>query len=220
MWKTWNKKSKKKYHELSFTKKCIILANIQNEPDIILLNTFNFIPLVKLYTASQKQETFNYTTINGGLFLHKDKNNLEKNFYLRIYDSKSNSLQFNLEINQDTRKNDIKVEISFYYFNLGRLGFLFGSTEEGEQFKTILETGEPGQETRDNTDKYNLFPIKDTNELFLDLIDSLFDELLGNIEYDKEDNLFNLFIDKNILKNYLRKCFIIMIWINYIHLAL
>ena len=81
MQKTSNKKSKKKNHELSFTKKCIILSNIQNEPDKILLNTFNFILLVKLYMASQKQEAFNYTTIKGGLFLFKDKNTLEKNFY-------------------------------------------------------------------------------------------------------------------------------------------
>ena len=42
----------------------------------------------------------------------------------------------------------------------------------------------------------NLFQIKDTDELFLDLIDNLFDELLCNMDYDKEDNLFNLFVDK------------------------
>ena len=36
--------------------------------------------------ASQKQEAFNYKTIKGGLFLYKDKNTLENN----------------LEINQDT----------------------------------------------------------------------------------------------------------------------
>ena len=65
-----------------------------------------------------------------------------------------------------------------------------------------MDIREPGQETWDNTDKYNLFPIKDTDELFLNLIDSLFDELLGNIKYDKEDNLFNLFIDKKYPKNY------------------
>ena len=52
------------------------LPNNQNDPDKILLNTFNFILLVKLYTASQKQETFNYTTIKGGLFLFKDKNTI------------------------------------------------------------------------------------------------------------------------------------------------
>ena len=74
-----------------------------------------------------------------------------------------------------------------------------------------MDTGEPGQETRDNTEKYNLFPIKDTNDLFLDLIDSLFDELLGNMEYDKEDNLFKLFIDKKYPKKLFKKWFIIMI---------
>ena len=239
-----NQKFKKKNHELSFTQKCIILANIQNEPDKILLNTFNFIPLVKLYTASQKQETFNYTTIKGGLFLFTDKNTLEKNFYLRIYDSKNYSLRFNLEINQDTRKNYIKVEPNFYCFNLkiGCIGFLFSSAEEAEQFKALLDAGEQDQETRDNTEKYNLFPLKDTDDLFLDLIDSLVDELkkkfeiitlgdkikedyhqivdylifsgflessqlLGNMEYDKEDNLFNLFIDKKYPKKLFKKMF-------------
>ena len=239
-----NQTSKKKKHELSFTKKCIILANIQNEPDKILLNTFNFIPLVKLYTASQKQETFNYTTIKGGLFLLKDKNSLEKNFYLRIYDSKNYSLRFNLEINQDTRKNYIKVEPNFYCFNLkvGCIGFLFSSTEEAEQFKKLFDAGVPDQDTQDNTEKYNLFPLKDTDNLFLDLIDSLVDELkqkyeiitlgdklvedyhqiveylifsgflessqlLGNMEYDKEDNLFNLFIDKKYPQKLFKKMF-------------
>ena len=90
----------------------------------------------------------------------------------------------------------VEVEPSFYCFNLGCLGFLFGSAEEDDQFKIFLDTRGPGQETRDNTEKYNLFPIKDTDDLFLDLIDSLFNELLGNMEYDKEDNLFNLFVGK------------------------
>ena len=66
MQKTSNQKSKKKKHELSFTKKCIIISNIQNVPDKIFFNTFKFIP------------AFNYTTIKGGLFLFKDKNTLEK----------------------------------------------------------------------------------------------------------------------------------------------
>jgi hypothetical protein len=239
-----NQKSKKKNHQLSFTKKCILLANIQNETDKILLNTFNFIPLVKLYTGGQKQETFNYTTIKGGLFLLQDKNFLEKNFYLRIYDSKNYSLRFNLEINQDTRKNYIKVEPNFYCFNLkiGCIGFLFASAEEAEQFKKLFDAGEPDQDTKDNTEKFNLFPLKDTDDLFLDLIDSLVDELkkkfgiitlgeqlvedyheiaeylifsgfleasqlLGNMEFDKEDNLFNLFIDKKYPNKLFKKMF-------------
>ena len=50
------KNSLKGAKNLSFTKKYIRLANIQNEPDKILLNTFNFIPLVKLYTAQVKNK--------------------------------------------------------------------------------------------------------------------------------------------------------------------
>ena len=59
-----------------------------------------------------------------------------------------------------------------------------------------MDAGESDQETRDNTEKYNLFPLKDTDDLFLGLIDSLFEELLGKKEYYKEDNLFNPCIDK------------------------
>ena len=105
-----------------------------------------------------------------------------------------------------------------------------------------MDAGESDQETRDNTEKYNLFPLKDTDDLFLDLIDSLVDELkkkfeiitlgdkikedyhqivdylifsgflessqlLGNMEYDKEDNLFNLFIDKKYPKKLFKKMF-------------
>ena len=157
--------------------------------------------------ASQKQEAFNYITIKGGLFLFKDKNTLEKNFFLRIYNSKNYSLRINLEINQNPSKNKIKVKPNIYCFIFGCLGFLFGSIEEDEQFKTILDIREPGQETQDNTEKYNLFQIKDTDDLFLDLIDNLFDELLGNMEYDKEDNLFNLFVDKKYPKKSFKKMF-------------
>ena len=53
----------------------------------------------------------------------------------------------------------------------------------------------------------NLFQIKDTDELFLDLIDNLFDELLCNMDYDKEDNLFNLFVDKKYPKKSFKKMF-------------
>ena len=70
-----------------------------------------------------------------------------------------------------------------------------------------MDSGEPGQKTWDNTEKYNLFSIKDNHDLFLDLIDSLFGELLGNMEYDKEDNLFNLFIDKKYTKKLFKKIF-------------
>jgi hypothetical protein len=63
-----------------------------------------------------------------------------------------------------------------------------------------LDAGESDQETRDNTEKYNFFPLKDTDDLFLDLIDSLVDELLGNKECYKEDNLFNPCIDKKYPK--------------------
>ena len=65
--------SKKKKNELSFTSKCIIFANILNETDKNLINSFYFTPIVKLYTSNTKQETFNYSKVKGSIFLFQDK---------------------------------------------------------------------------------------------------------------------------------------------------
>ena len=233
-------KPKKNSNELSFTKKCIILSNIQNETNKIIFNSFDFIPVVKLYSSTQKQETFNYTRIKGALFLLQDKET--NNYHIRIYDSKNYSLKFNLEINKETRKNYIKVESNFYCFNLkyGYIGFLFASSEEASMFKKILDIGEIDQIIKDQYEQYNLFPLKDSDNMFLDVIDALVEELrakynnitgeiieykyqqidnlifsgflelsqlLGNAEFDHEDNLYNIFIDKKFPRNLFKKIF-------------
>ena len=233
-------KPKKKNKELSFTKKCIILSNIQNDTNKIIFNSFNFIPIVKLYSSTQKQETFNYTKIKGALFLLQDK--ITSNYHIRIYDSKNYSLKFNFEINKETRKNYIKVESNFYCFNLkiGCIGFLFASSEEATKFKEILDIGEIDQNIKDQYEQYNLFPLKDSDNIFLDVIDTLVEELrneyknisgeiieykyqqidnlifsgflelsqlLENTDFDYEDNLYNIFIDKKFPKKLFKKIF-------------
>ena len=210
-----NQNSKKKKNELSFTKKCILMANIQYETDKIFINTFSFMPVVKLYTSTLKQELFNYSKIKGPLLLFQDKKT--KNYYIRIYDINDYSIRFNLEINNETKKNYIKVESNFYCFSLkmGCLGFLFSS---------------------------NIFPLTDSDNLYLDVIDNLIDQfgkkyqiitlgeqyvqtihevvdylifsgflessqLLGNMEFDYEDNLFNVYIDKKFDRKLFKKLF-------------
>lgn len=235
-----NEKSKKKNNTLSFTKKCIILANLQYEPDKIIFNSFNFIPVVKLYTATQKQETFNYSKIKGGLILLQDKNS--GNFHIRIYDSKIYNPKFNIEINKETKKNYMKVESNFYCFNLkiGCIGFLFNSPEEATTFKQLLDSEEVDQSTKDQYDQLSLFPLKDSDNMFLDVIDSMVEELRNkyvnitgeeinykyqqvdnlifsgflelsqlfeNMEFDYDDNLYNVFIDKKFPRNLFKKIF-------------
>ena len=237
-----NQNSKKKKNELSFTKKCILMANIQYETDKIFINTFSFMPVVKLYTSTLKQELFNYSKIKGPLLLFQDKKT--KNYYIRIYDINDYSIRFNLEINNETKKNYIKVESNFYCFSLkmGCLGFLFSSNEDAEMFKKILDVGGVDQNTLDLYEKYNIFPLTDSDNLYLDVIDNLIDQfgkkyqiitlgeqyvqtinevveylifsgflessqLLGNMEFDYEDNLFNVYIDKKFDRKLFKKLF-------------
>ena len=239
-----SQKSNKKHHELSFTQKCIILANVQTEKDKNILTPFSFIPVVKLYTATPKQETFIYTKVKGGLFLLEDKNQENKKYYIRIYDSKDYSLRFNLEIDEQTKKNYVKIESNFYCFNLkmGCLGFLFSSSEEAEKFKNLFDAKTINQSTKIEYDQYNSFPLKDSDNAYLDVIDNMIEklgkkyqditfgeefiqeitqiseylifsgflelsQLLNNMEYDTQDQVFNLFIDKKFNQKLFNKIF-------------
>lgn len=198
--------------ELSFTQKCIMVSNILYEKDKLLLNSFDFIPLVKLYTSNMRKERFNYTKIKGGLVIFQDKEKEEKNYHIRIYDSKDYSIQFNLEINKETKKNYIKLEPDFYCFNLkmGCIGFLFGSEQEAEKFKSLLING-PDSKALDEFNQINYFNLKDSDNIFLDVIDLLMADMEKKYEiitYDKMDKslheinqylIFSGFLDQSKL---------------------
>ena len=224
-----NLKSNQKKKELSFTKKCILTSCALYETDKEILNSLFFIPLVKLYTSNLRQETFSYTGIKGGIFILQDKET--KHLHIRIYDSEDYYPKFNLEINPETKKNYMKLEPTFYCFNLriGCIGFLFSSEKEAVEFKTLLDNdGEP--HSIDAYKQIQLFNLKDTDNLYLDVIDKLMadleaiynyitydkyikynypivdylifsgfndmSKLLNNIEFDYEDYIFNIFVDK------------------------
>ena len=238
-------KSKHKKNELSFTQKCILTANALYDTDKDILNSILFIPLVKLYTSTMRQEIFSYTGIKGGLFILRDTDKEAKNIHLRIYDSKDYSIKFNLTINPETKKNYVKIEPNFYCFNLriGCIGFLFASEKEAVEFKTLLiNDGEP--HSIDAYKHIKLFNLKDTDNMYLDVIEKLMvnlekiynyitydklykeynpvveylifsgfndmSKLLNNTEFDYEDYIFNIFVDKkfplklfnNIFQNY------------------
>jgi hypothetical protein len=238
-------KSNQKKNELSFTQKCILTSNVLYDTDKDLLNSLFFIPLVKLYTATMRQETFSYTGIKGGLFILRDADKEVKNLHIRIYDSEDYSIKFNLEISPETKKNYVKIEPNFYCFNLriGCIGFLFASEKEAVEFKTLLiNDGEP--HSIDAYKHIKLFNLKDTDNMYLDVIEKLMvnlekiynyitydklykqnnpiveylifsgfndmSKLLNNTEFDYEDYIFNIFVDKkfplklfnNIFQNY------------------
>ena len=156
-----DQKSPQKKHDFNFTQRCIILSNLQYETDKIILNSFSFIPFVKLYSATQKQDVFCYTKIKGGLILLQDKNT--QNFHLRIYDSKNYAATFNLEINSETRKSYTKLETKFYCFvlKMGVLGFYFSDEGDAVAFKQLLDAGVPEQGATDDYEQLRAFVAGD-----------------------------------------------------------
>ena len=162
-------------NDINFTQKCIMFANITRIKDKIILNPFDFIPKVKLYTSSFRQQIFTYTKIKGGLFIIKNKNKKDaQKFFIRVYSYKDYSLLFNIEINNETRKNYVEIEPNFYCFCLrvGYIGFKFNSKEEAKRFYDLL-VNEPDKQILDEFGLIEKLDIKDTDSLYLNVIDQI-----------------------------------------------
>ena len=126
---------------MNFTKKCILMSVISQEKNITLVNSFNNIPLVKLYTANITDENFIYSKLKGALcfFVNKDQN---KNlFYLKIYDIQNYSIVFNMELKKEQIKYFIQYSDDFYFMQLREslIGFKFKSKLDGKNFHNILK---------------------------------------------------------------------------------
>ena len=107
------KPSNENSKDISYTQKCIILASIVSDKKKTLINLYDNIPIVKLYTANLKDENFVYSKVKGPLFFLYEEENKKINYYLQIYDPKSLSLAFNLQINQKMIKDFIELENNF-----------------------------------------------------------------------------------------------------------
>jgi hypothetical protein len=152
-----------------------MFANITRIKDKIILNPFDFIPKVKIYTSSFRQQIFTYTKIKGGLFIIKNKNKKDAQKYIiRVYSYKDFSLLFNLEINNETRKNYVEIEPNFYCFCLrvGYIGFKFNSKEEAKRFYDLL-VNEPDKQTLDEFGLIEKLAIKDSDSIYLNAIDQI-----------------------------------------------
>ena len=122
--------------KINFTRKCILMSVISQEKNLILVNSFNNIPFVKLYTTNSYYKIFIYSKIKGALcfFVNKDPN--EKLFYLRIYDIKNYTMVFNIELKKEHLKYFIQFNDNFYFLQLREslLGFQFNSKQNGKNF--------------------------------------------------------------------------------------
>jgi len=90
-------------NEINFTKRCILMSVIAQEKNMVLVNSFHKIPIVRLYTADSTFENFVYSKIKGAfcLFMSKEKDIKNRKFYFHIYDLKDYSLLFNMEVKKE-----------------------------------------------------------------------------------------------------------------------
>lgn len=236
----------KKFKDISFTKKCILLTHIcSTEPDKILLSPFSFLPVVRLYTANESQPFFAYTKISGifCFLMSKDR----KDYFFQIYSKSDFSLQFSISVNRPFLFSGInKITPNFFYlcFKYGLIGFEFGNAEILKKVlkivkcenldESIIEMNSNAIEISKN-DNYSKFKLlvklisrsleKQNEELYNSnnnekieiyrpdngisdfiIIEELL-KLVGNIEYDEEDKVFNIFIDKKFDINLFQKFF-------------
>lgn len=215
----------KKSKELPFLKKCIILANFFQDKTKFLINPFNTIPCVKLYTANiATDNNFIYSKIKGALIFTYEESDNKTKYFLQIYDINDYSLVFNFPINIKSL-DDIIVDEKFIciptrnYF----IGLKFFTNEMMKNFFFVLksekqnsdinlkakeidcpknEIAKINKNIKDNLDKKLKLiggengKIEKDKNMFLRL-EELYN-LVNCIEYSELNNKLNIFIDKNI----------------------
>ena len=211
--------------QISFIQKCIIMAQIFNEEgNKFIVNPFNNIPYVKLYTANLTIEKFVYTKIKGALFIIYEENNGKTDFFLQIYDINDYSLVFSLPVNKKLLE-EVIIENRFiiiptrHYF----IGFKFSSNTDMKFFILMLRCEKQDSDINIKAKEFECDEskiINVVNEIKTDFgkklekidtenniiegesnsfqkLDELY-RLVNCIEYSEINNKINIFIDKTI----------------------
>ena len=201
-------------NELSYTKKCMILANIASDKKKILINTFDNMPLVKLYTANLKLDNFVYSKIKGVLCLLVEEDKKKVNYYLQIYEIKNYSLAFAMPVTQKLVNDLTRIENVNNFFCLPTkyhiIGFKFCSKDSMEKFIKIFvcpetldkKKVEMNLKARDFKCTYKeiLKVIKSAKSDFEKKFKAI-DSISGKIEKEKDKNIFQKLDELYILIN-------------------
>ena len=163
-------------NEINFTQRCILMSVISQDKNIVLVNSFQKIPIVRLYTADSTFQNFIYSKIKGAfcLFISKEKDPKNRKYFLRIYNLKDYSLSFNMEIKKEHMQYITQYKDDFYFMELRQsfLGFQFLSKESGRVFFLLLNE-DPKKEVIDqNEGSINIKPkeISKTTNKVIDYI--------------------------------------------------
>ena len=190
-------------NELSYTQKCMILANIASDKKKILINTFDNMPIVKLYCSDLKIDNFVYSKIKGALCLLVEEDKKKVNYYLQIYEIKNFSLAFAMPITQKLVNDITRIENVNNFFCLPTklyiIGFKFCSKDSMEKFIKILVCPETLDKNKIDmnlrardfkcTYKEILKTIKSAKSDFEKKFKAI-DSISGKIEKEKDKNIF------------------------------
>ena len=148
------------------------MSVISQEKNIVLVNSFQKIPIVKLFTADSTFQNFIYSKIKGAfcLFISKEKDPKNRKYFLRIYDLKDYSLSFNMEIKKEHMQYITQYKDDFYFMELRQsfLGFQFLSKESGRVFFLLLNEDPKKEVIEQNEGSINIKPkdiAKTTNKV-------------------------------------------------------
>ena len=159
-------------NEINFTKRCILMSVISQDKNLILINSFHKIPIVKLFTADSTFENFIYSKIKGAFCYFMTKDIKNRQYFLRIYDLKNYSLSFNMEIKKEYIQYITQYQQDFYFMELRQsfLGFKFLSSESGRLFFLLLSE-DPKKEIIEQNEKAMNIKPKDVSKTASKVID-------------------------------------------------
>ena len=150
-------------NEINFTKRCILIAVISRDKNLVLINSFHKIPIVKLYTADSSYEYFIYSKIKGAfcLLMTKEKDIKNRKYYFRIYSLKDYSILFNMEVKKEYMQYITQYkEDDFYFMELRSsfLGFKFLSQHSAQIFFLLLNEDPKEEVLEQNEGAKNIKP--------------------------------------------------------------
>ena len=149
-------------NEINFTKRCILIAVISRDKNLVLMNSFHKIPIVKLYTADSSYENFIYSKIKGAfcLFMTKEKDIKNRKYYFRIYSLKDYSILFNMEVKKEYMQYITQYKEEFYFLELRSsfLGFKFLSKLSAQIFFLLLNEDPKEEVLEQNEGAKNIKP--------------------------------------------------------------
>lgn len=198
----------KKDEEISFTRKCLLMAKISQEKNMVLINSFKDIPFVTLYTAKLNQEYFVSSNVSGAFCFFTDNNPEKKKIYFRIYNIYNISLVFQMELKDELIKEYSKLNDCFYtlctkYFTLG---FKFKTKESAEKFFKLINEKPDSNILEENIKTQNT-KVKDfnkalnqiTNEVKNDINHSCKSIVTGNKTIDRGNKVYDLTVFEQLI---------------------